>query len=149
MSIIVLALAWGGRDKLEEIINNLLSILGYWTLAFGLILAIEHFWFRPRMGGYDLSAWQDPKRMPAGLAGTTALLAGIGFSFLGMNQTWVGALIFLLLAFDITDGVVQYRSPVAKHIGSSGGDVGDYLVFASVLILYPLLRTLEIRIVGR
>ncbi|KAF7596025.1 hypothetical protein BBP40_003805 [Aspergillus hancockii] len=128
MSIIVLALAWGGRDKLEEIIDNLLSILGYWTLAFGLILAIEHFWFRPRLGGYDLSAWQDPKRTPVGLAGTTSLLIGIGFSFLGMNQTW-------------------YRSPAAKAIGSSGGDVGDYLVFASVLVFYPL-RTLEIRFAG-
>ncbi|KAE8349441.1 permease for cytosine/purines, uracil, thiamine, allantoin-domain-containing protein [Aspergillus coremiiformis] len=130
LSIVVLVLAWGGRNKLEKIIDNLLSILGYWSLAFGLILAIEHFWFRPRLGGYDLSAWQDPQRMPIGLAGTTALLIGIGFSFLGMKQTW-------------------YSSPVAKKIGASGGDVGDYLVFASVLVFYPVLRKLEIRFVGR
>ncbi|RAQ45676.1 nucleoside transporter [Aspergillus flavus] len=129
-SAIVLALAWGGRNKLEAIIDNFLAILGYWTLAFALILAIEHFWFRPRLGGYDLSAWQDPKRMPVGIAGTAALLIGIGFSFLGMCQTW-------------------YVSPVARRIGKSGGDVGDYLVFASVGVFYPVLRTLEIRLVGR
>ncbi|PYH91684.1 hypothetical protein BO71DRAFT_486044 [Aspergillus ellipticus CBS 707.79] len=130
MSAIVLAIAWGGRNKLEDIINNLLSILGYWTLAFGLILAVEHFWFRPRLGGYDLSAWQDPARMPVGVAGTTALLIGIGFSFLGMDQTW-------------------YIAPVAKKIGAYGGDVGDYLVVVSVLVFYPLLRTVEIRLTGR
>ncbi|KAE8149066.1 permease for cytosine/purines, uracil, thiamine, allantoin-domain-containing protein [Aspergillus avenaceus] len=130
VSAIILALAWGGRDKLEAIIDNLLSILGYWTLAFGIILATEHFWFRPRLGGYDLSAWQDPKRMPVGLAATAALLTGIGCAFLGMNQTW-------------------YTAPIAKRIGSSGGDVGDYLVLGSVVVVYPILRTLEVRIVGR
>ncbi|KAB8236441.1 purine-cytosine permease family protein [Aspergillus alliaceus] len=130
LSIFVLALAWGGRDKLEEIIDNFLSILGYWTLAFGLILAIEHFWFRPRLGGYDLSAWQDKKRMPVGIAATAALVIGIVFSFLGMSQTW-------------------YLSPVAKRIGKNGGDVGNYLVFASVMVFYPIFRTVEIRIFKR
>jgi len=89
LSIVIVVLAYCGRNVLEEILNNLLSILGYWTLAFALIMFIEHFWFRPRLGGYDLSAWQDPKRLPVGLAGTASLLIGIGFSFLGMAQTWV------------------------------------------------------------
>jgi purine-cytosine permease-like protein len=89
LSLVVFALAYGGRKVLEDIINNLLSILGYWTLAFALILFVEHFVFRPRLGGYDLTAWQDPSRLPLGLAGTASLLIGIGFSFLGMDQTWV------------------------------------------------------------
>lgn len=89
LSAATFALAYGGRNVLETIINNLLSMLGYWTLAFALILLIEHFWFRPRLGGYELSAWQDPERLPWGLAGTASLLIGIGFSFLGMSQTWV------------------------------------------------------------
>lgn len=92
ISAITLALALGGRDKLESIINDLLPILGYWTLAFASILGIEHYWFRPRLGGYDLSVWQDQKRMPWGVAGTGTLLIGIGFSFLGMDQTWVSFL---------------------------------------------------------
>lgn len=89
LALVTFALGYGGRHVLEKIINNLLSILGYWTFAFALIMAIEHFYFRPRLGGYDLTAWQDPKRLPHGLAGTTSLLIGIGFSFLGMCQTWV------------------------------------------------------------
>ncbi|PYI10925.1 hypothetical protein BO78DRAFT_304288 [Aspergillus sclerotiicarbonarius CBS 121057] len=130
VALVILALAWGGRHQLENILNDFLSLLGYWTLAFGLILAIEHCWFRPRLGGYDLGAWQDPKRLPVGVAATTALLLGIGFSFVGMDQTW-------------------YVAPAAKRIGAYGGDVGDYLVLTSVLVFYPLLRTAEIRIVGR
>lgn len=89
LALATFALGYGGRHVLEEIINNLLSILGYWTFSFALILFIEHFYFRPRLGGYDLTAWQDSKRLPIGLAGTTSLLLGIGFSFLGMAQTWV------------------------------------------------------------
>lgn len=89
LAIVTFALAYGGRHVLEKIINNLLSMLGYWTFAFAAILFIEHFWFRPGLGGYDLTAWQDPSRLPPGWAGTTSLLIGIGFSFLGMCQTWV------------------------------------------------------------
>lgn len=107
LSACIFALAYGGRNVLEEIINNLLSILGYWTLAFALILFIEHFYFRPRLGGYDLSAWQDQKRMPYGLAGTASLLIGIGFSFLGMAQTWVSP--FLVLKYSPTNAVLVYR----------------------------------------
>ncbi|KAH7019709.1 putative NCS family nucleoside transporter [Ilyonectria destructans] len=130
LAIATFALGYGGRHVLEEIINNLLSILGYWTFGFALILFIEHFHFRPRLGGYDLTAWQDPKRLPLGLAGTASLLIGIGFSFLGMCQTW-------------------YVAPIAKKIGDFGGDVGDYLVLVSVLVSYPVLRTIEIKLVGR
>lgn len=108
LSAATFALAYGGRNVLEEIINNLLSILGYWTLAFALILCIEHFWFRPRLGGYDLSAWQDQKRMPWGLAGTGSLLIGIGFSFLGMAQTWVSRFVSLILSS--TNVVSVHRS---------------------------------------
>lgn len=108
LSAATFALAYGGRNVLEDIINNLLSILGYWTLAFALILFIEHFWFRPRLGGYDLSAWQDQKRMPWGLAGTGSLLIGIGFSFLGMAQTWVGRLLFLI--YSSTNVILVHRS---------------------------------------
>ena len=88
-SIIIFTLAWGGRNKLYTIFGNFLPLLGYWTISFGCILFIEQFFFRPKLGGYDLSAWQDQSRMPWGLAGVGALAVGIGFSFLGMVQTWV------------------------------------------------------------
>lgn len=148
VSLVIFALAYGGRNVLEEILTDLLSILGYWTLAFAMILFIEHFYFRPRLGGYDLTAWQDPKRLPTGLAGTASLLIGIGFSFLGMNQTWVCKLI--TSPFSGSPLITyQYTAPVAKRIGKYGGDVGDELTLVSVLVFYPILRKLEIKYTGR
>ena len=89
LAAISLALAWGGREHLTDVIVNFLSLLGYWTVCFGTILAFEAFWFRPRNGGYDLQGWQDQDRMPLGIAACTSLALGIGVSFLGMDQTWV------------------------------------------------------------
>lgn len=43
----------------------------------------------------------------------------------------------------------QYIAPAAKKIGLYGGDVGDELTIVSVLISYPILRTLEIKYTGR
>jgi purine-cytosine permease-like protein len=89
LAAISLALAWGGKEHLVDILVNFLSLLGYWTICFGTILAIETFWFRPRNGGYDLEGWQDQDRMPLGIAACMSLALGFGVSFLGMNQTWV------------------------------------------------------------
>ncbi|OQV02853.1 hypothetical protein CLAIMM_07978 [Cladophialophora immunda] len=129
LAAISLGLAWGGRHDLESIISNALSLIGYWTICFGLILAIETFYFRPKIG-YDVEGWQDKDRMPLGLAGCTTLAAGIGVAFVGMAQTW-------------------YIGPAAKPIGAYGGDVGNYIVLVCVGILYPILRKLELKYIGR
>lgn len=76
LAAISLALAWGGRENLIGVINNFLSLLGYWTICFGVVLAIETFWFRPRNGGYDLEGWQDQDRMPLGIAACVSLALG-------------------------------------------------------------------------
>jgi purine-cytosine permease-like protein len=89
LAAISLALAWGGREHLTAVIVDFLSLLGYWTVCFGVVLAIEVFWFRPRNGGFDLEGWQDQDRMPLGIAGCLTLALGLGVSFLGMDQTWV------------------------------------------------------------
>jgi len=89
LAAITLGAAWGGRNVLEDILNNFLALLGYWTIAFGFILAIEHFYFRPKFGGYDLDGWQDAKKVPLGIAGLGTLIISFACSFIGMNQTWV------------------------------------------------------------
>lgn len=90
---VTLILAVAGRNVFDHILQNLLPILGYWTICFGLTVLIEHYVFRPRLGGYDLDGWCDPKRTPRGIAGTFTLLSCIGLSFLGMSQTWVSILL--------------------------------------------------------
>lgn len=88
-SAATLALSLGGRNVFQHILENLLPLLGYWTICFASTLAIEHYIFRPRLGGYDLDGWRDSKRTPLGLAGVATMCLAIGLSFLGMNQTWV------------------------------------------------------------
>lgn len=106
LSAISLALAWGGRDHLESILENFLALLGYWTVCFGLILAIETFWFR-RYLGWDIEGWQDQSRMPLGIAGVLSLVLGFGSSFLGMNQTWVSTP-FLEISFICFNNVIVF-----------------------------------------
>ncbi|KAF2120269.1 putative NCS family nucleoside transporter [Lophiotrema nucula] len=130
LAAISLALAWGGREHLTSVIVDFLSLLGYWTVCFGTILAFENFWFRPRNGGYDLEGWQDQDRMPLGIAGCVSLALGIGVSFLGMDQTW-------------------YVGPAAKAVGPDGGDLGNYITLIAVCLAYPPLRHYEIKFTGR
>lgn len=156
LAAISLGLAWGGRHALESIISNALSLIGYWTICFGVILAIETFYFRTKIG-YDIEGWQDQSRMPLGLAGCTTLAAGIGIAFVGMAQTWVcsSRLAFISRPCTYTGAdqaltsLSQYIGPAAKPIGAYGGDVGNYIVLVLVGCLYPILRKLELKYIGR
>ncbi|KAL4898926.1 hypothetical protein BDW74DRAFT_184203 [Aspergillus multicolor] len=130
MAVSILGAAWSGRHVLEEILNNFLILLGYWTVSFGLILAIEHYGFRPRLGGYNFDGWQDPRQLPLGVAGLGTLTIAFRCSFIGMNQVW-------------------YTRPCAKIIGQHSGYVGDYFVLVTTGAFYPALRSLEIRYTGR
>jgi purine-cytosine permease-like protein len=49
--------AIAGREHFSAILNNFLSILGYWVAFFLVVVAEEHFIFRRWIipGGYDLT----------------------------------------------------------------------------------------------
>lgn len=54
-----------GREHFSAILSNFLSILGYWTAWFIVIVMEEHFIFRRkggRLGGYNLDDWDSPSR---------------------------------------------------------------------------------------
>lgn len=87
--LICIAISLGIRNNFQSMIQSFVSILGYWTIPFGLILLLEHFLFRPRLGGYDLDNWQDSKKMPLGVAAVGTLLLALGLAFVGMKQVWV------------------------------------------------------------
>lgn len=44
---------------------------------------------------------------------------------------------------------VWYTGPIAIKIGGYGGDVGGWLSIAFAGLVYPPLRMIEMRIVGR
>ena len=130
VAVVVAVLAIAGKDHLSTIVSNFVSLLGYWTVSFTLILLIEDKWFR-RQEGYNLSAWDQANKLPWGAAAVMSLLIGyLCGGVTGMSQTW-------------------YIGPIAQKFGSYGGDVGVFLSAAFTLVSYPILRTLEKRRTGR
>ena len=129
-AIVVAVLAIAGQTNLSAVVNDFVSLLGYWTVSFTLILLLEDKVFR-RHEGYNLTAWDQPSRLPLGIAAVTALLAGyLAGGVTGMAQVW-------------------YIGPIAAQFGGEGGDVGVFMSAAITLVVYGAGRTLEKRFSGR
>lgn len=129
---IVVGIAVGGQEHLNAYLQNFLSLLGYWGTSFFVILFVEHYLFRKgKFENYDLDAWNDPKRLPMGLAGLVAFLLGVVGWVIGMVETW-------------------YTGPLGALIGSiGGGDIANELAFMFTLVSYIPLRYLERKYIGR
>lgn len=122
---VVVGIAVGGRNSLSAYLNDFLSLLGYWGTSFFVILFVEHFLFRKgNVDNYDLEAWNDPSRLPVGLAGGTAFLLGVAGWCLGMVETW-------------------FSGPIGLLIGDYGGDVANELTLVFTLVAYVPLRFAE------
>ena len=130
-SAAILALALGGREQLNTYLQNFLSLLGYWCTQYFVILFTEHWVFRGgRFENYDLEGWNDPSRLPLGLAASAAFGLGIIAWVMGMVETW-------------------YVGPLGKIIGTYGGDVGNEFTFVVTLLVYLPARYLELKVIGR
>lgn len=135
MFVLIILLALVGRDHLLVFLENFLSLLGYWNTSFFVILCVEHYLYRggARGGGfqgYDLEAWNDPSKLPAGWAGGFAFAAGIAGCVVGMSETW-------------------YVGRLAAMIGDGGGDIGNELALLFTLVVYVPARYLERKYTGR
>ena len=121
----ILLLGVAGRNHLLAVLQNFLSLLGYWNTAFFVILFTEHYLFRKgNLENYNIEVWNTESKMPIGIAGLIAFLLGIVGCILGMVQTW-------------------YVGVIAIKIGETGGDIGNQLAFAFTLISYVPLRYWE------
>jgi len=129
-AIVIAVLGIAGQEHLSDVISDFVSMLGYWTVSFTLILLLEDRWFR-KSDGYNLAAWDSPSQLPWGAAAVTSLVVGYCAGGVpGMQQTW-------------------YTGPIAAKIGDYGGDVGIYLSGIFTLLVYPVARTLEKKYTGR
>lgn len=129
----IIALSIAGRDNVLAVLQNFLSLLGYWNTSFFVIVACEHYIFRGGLHGvqgYDLEGWNSPKSVPLGIAGLFSFCAGIAGAVVGMQETW-------------------YTGPIAAMIGDYGGDVGNQLSFVFSLVAYVPVRILEKKYIGR
>ncbi|KAH7093507.1 permease for cytosine/purines, uracil, thiamine, allantoin-domain-containing protein [Paraphoma chrysanthemicola] len=128
---VILALAVGGRQNLSTYLENFLSLLGYWCTQYFVILFSEHVIFRKmNFANYDLDAWNDPSRLPIGIAAGTAFGLGIIAWVMGMVETW-------------------YVGPLGKLIGSSGGDIANEFTFVVTAVVFIPARYLELKMIGR
>lgn len=75
MLIYLTVLAIAGRQSLSTVVSDFVSLLGYWTVSFTVILLLEDKWFR-RNEGYDLPVWDKPSKLPLGIAAVTSLFCG-------------------------------------------------------------------------
>ena len=127
----IIALALGGRRKLNDYLVDFLSLLGYWCTSYMLILFMEHVFFRKRdFANYDLDGWNDPARLPLGIAAAVAFCLGVVAWVMGMSETW-------------------YIGPLAKTIGDYGGDVANEFCFVVTIVTYPPARWAELKYFGR
>ncbi|KAF2732407.1 hypothetical protein EJ04DRAFT_513879 [Polyplosphaeria fusca] len=129
--VITLICALAGRNSLFVVFQNLLALMGYWLMVMICIVAEEHVLFRWGKGiGFDWTAWEDPTRLPIGMAALASFLLGWMGAVLGMYQVW-------------------YVGPIAKLVGETGADIGMWVGCGFALLAFPPLRALELRVVGR
>ncbi|KAI7285404.1 hypothetical protein KC345_g1729 [Hortaea werneckii] len=128
---VIVALSLAGRKQLQAYLENFLSMLGYWCTSYFVILFCEHYIFRKgNFANYDLEGWNDPKKLPVGVAAFCAFALGVVMWIMGLVQTW-------------------YVGPVGARIGSSGGDVANELTLAVTAVAYVPFRYLELKYIGR
>lgn len=101
--IIYTVCALAGQNHLSDIFTNFLALMGYWVAIWFAILLEERYIFR-RSRGYNWAAWDDPSKLPIGLAAFSAFLVGWAGAVLCMAQVW-------------------YIGPLARLVGEDGADV--------------------------
>ena len=85
----ILILALAGREQLNAYLQNFLGLLGYWCTSYFVIIFSEHYLFRGgKFENYDLDGWNDPERLPIGIAAGISFGLGIIGWVMGMVQTW-------------------------------------------------------------
>ncbi|KAB8253628.1 permease for cytosine/purines, uracil, thiamine, allantoin-domain-containing protein [Aspergillus pseudonomiae] len=127
--IIYTVCALVGRSNLSDIFTNFLALMGYWVAIWIAIILEERFIFRFRTG-YNWSVWNDPSKLPVGIAAFVAFVVG-----------WVGAILCM--------AQVWYIGPLSRLVGEYGADMGNYVGFTWAGLVYPPLRYVELRMLGR
>lgn len=103
--------------------------MGYWVTIFLSIVIEEHFIFR-RHRHFDWSIWHDWRRLPLSLAALAAFLIEWTESIVSMDQKYL-------------------LDPIAKMVGEHESDLSIWLGSDFALVMYPPLRALELRLIGR
>lgn len=126
---IYIPIAIAGANSFAESLSNFMNVLGYWLAIYNVIYIEEFIIFKGCSWANYRAAetWNDRKSHTIGFAAFLAGCCGAAGAVLGMDQVW-------------------WIGPLAKPIGTYGGDIGFELSFAFAGIAYPPLRWLEAKI---
>ncbi|KAL8735385.1 MAG: hypothetical protein Q9166_000930 [cf. Caloplaca sp. 2 TL-2023] len=124
--VIYTVCALAGRGHLAEIFTNFLALMGYWVIIWMGITLEEQFFFRSRFGirmgignkeskrgwgqSYEWTCWNQPEKLPHGIAAFIAFLVGWAGAILCMAQVW-------------------YIGPIAGLVGEHGADVSPAISY--------------------
>ncbi|EME43069.1 hypothetical protein DOTSEDRAFT_173699 [Dothistroma septosporum NZE10] len=118
-----------GRNHLYDVFENFLSLIGYWVTIWIVITLEDQLIFRRKIG-YVWADWNDKKKLPIGLAALATFIIGYAGAVLCMDQ-------------------VYFVGPISKLIGDDGSDMGLFVGSSLAAILFPPLRYVELRYIGR
>jgi purine-cytosine permease-like protein len=129
---IYIAIAIPGYTHFAQVLEDFMLLIGYWLAIYSGVAVTDHFVFRKRIKGYDVSDYNRPERLPPGIASVAAFGMGVLGAVMGMSQVW-------------------FVGPIGRLIGIPpfGGDIGFELAFGFTAVSYIAFRTVEKRIVGR
>jgi purine-cytosine permease-like protein len=144
MFSIALVLSIVARNHVIEVLSSLMNCLAYWCTPFAMVVLTEHFYFRRNIG-YNLEAWNDPNKLPTGLAAFVAWGCGVAVSIVSMDQSWYVGPIAESIGTDIAFELVRpHESP--------GLCLPTNILLQSMGVtptVYFLLRHLELKHFGR
>lgn len=109
---IFLVAAIAGRNDLQEAMEHFLNVIAYWLTPWLVILGVEHFVWR-RGFQYDLSAWNEGRKLPKGIAALVVFIIGTIIGILCMSQTW-------------------WVGPIALGVGNPPFGTGEYSIPAGI-----------------
>lgn len=129
---VYIAIAIPGYSHFEAVLVNFMGFIGYWLAIYEGISLTDHFVFKRGFSGYHPEYYDQPDKLPPGIAAVMAFGCGIAGMVTGMSQQW-------------------YVGPIAIHAGATpfGGDVGFELGFAFAAVGYFILRNVELKVFGR
>lgn len=128
--LVSLAIAIPAYMYFEQVMDNFMNLIGYWLAIYSAIALSEHFIYIGGLSKYDVSIYDQPRKLPMGLSALFAFACGIAGAVIGMSQAW-------------------WVGPVAKKIGEYYGDVGFELSFSFAFVTFNVCRPFERKYFGR
>ncbi|KAL7421288.1 hypothetical protein Q5752_004173 [Cryptotrichosporon argae] len=132
VTAIYLPVAIVGSTHFYTVLENFLSVLGYYTSLYIPPVILEPILFRNPVSRttYPLDTWDKPSKLPIGIAWVAGAVVGIPLIAAGMAQTW-------------------WTGWIAAAIPGGDGDIGFLLSCSAVTLVWIPVRYLERRRTGR